>query len=170
MIHILIHILLCITKLVIRPLRFGIILMLESLKNFRKEKNYISLCQFLIVFSSMNEYNIPIEKHLVYIFLGLCHLFHLFYVLWSMSKKGTKIISLVIVSILSCLPNKLYNVYNVSWHVFLIRLVLFRIIVNRIRKIKNNIKDQSRWLWIFFVHEYALVLIIPQLIIEIYYI
>ena len=70
----------------------------------------------------------------------------------------------------SCLPNKLYNVYNVSWHAFLIRLVIFRIIINRIRKIKNKIKDQSRWLWIFFVHEYALILIIPQLIIEIYYI
>ena len=144
--------------------------MLESLKIFRKEKNYISLCQFLVVFSSMNEYIIPIEKHLIYIFLGLCHMFHLFYVLWSMSKKGTKIISLVIVSILSCLPNKLYNVYDVSWHAFLIRLVIFRIIISRIRKIKNKIKDQSRWLWIFFVHEYALILIIPQLIIEIYYI
>lgn len=153
-----------------RPFRFGIVIMLESLKIFRKEKNYISLCQFLVLFSSMNEYNIPIEKHLVYIFLGLCHLFHLFYVLWSMSKKGTKIISLVIISILSCLPNKIYNVYHVSWHVFLIRLIIFRIIINRIRKIKTKIKDHSRWLWIFFVHEYTLILVIPQIIIEIYYI
>lgn len=170
MIHILIHILLCITKLMNRPFRFGIVIMLESLKIFRKEENYISLCQFLIVFSSMNEYNISIEKHLVYIFLGLCHLFHLFYVLWSMSKKGTKIISLLIISVLSCLPNKLYNVYNVSWYIFLIRLAIFRIIISRIRKIKNKLKDHSRWMWIFFVHEYTLVLIIPQLIIEIYYI
>ena len=138
MIHILINILLCITKICIRPLRFGIVIILENFKTFRKEKNYISLCQFLIVFSSMNEYNIPIEKHLIYIFLGLCHLFHLFYVLWSMSKKGTKIISLVIISILSCLPNKLYNMYHVSWYVFLIRLLMFRIIINRIRKIKTN--------------------------------
>ncbi len=118
----------------------------------------------------MNMYNIHIEKHLNYIFEILYHIFHLFYILWSMTKKGSKNISLLIIGVLACIPNQIYNIYNMSLVNFLCRTIIFRYMFNTVRMRKKSLKEYSRWCWIFFVNKYVLVLVIPQLIIEIYYI
>jgi hypothetical protein len=171
MLWILINILFFISKLSIPPIRLCIIICLEWFKNNKTtEKNYIPMVQYIIIFSSMAMYSIYIEKHLKYIFEILCHVFHLFYILWSMSKKGSKIISFLIISILACIPNQMYNIYILSWYNFLGRLCIFRLMFNTVKLRKKTLKDYSRWCWIFFVNEYALFMVIPQLIIEIYYI
>jgi hypothetical protein len=172
MINYIVHIILLIIKFSPPPIRLSFLTVLEWIKHKYKEKQvYITLLQIIIVFSTMNTYHVHIERHVNYFFIFLSHMFHVFYILWNFTKKGSKIISLLLISIICLIPNQLYNIFNMTWYIFIIRMLLFRVmIISMKRKIKPSLKDFSRWCWIFFVHEYLLIMIIPQLIIEIYYI
>jgi len=172
MINLVVHIILLIMKFSPAPIRLSFLTVLEWLKHkYKKTQVYITVLQVVMIFTSMNKYNIRIEHHINYFLLILHHIFHLFYVLWNFTKKGSKIISFLLISIIGLIPNQLFNIYSMTWYNFIIRMFLFHLMIITIqKKIKPSTKDFSRWCWIFFVHEYCLIMTIPQLIIEIYYI
>lgn len=172
MIILIVQIILLIMKISPPPIRLSFLTALEWIKHkYKKMQVYITVIQIVMIFATMNKYNVHMEQHITYFLLILHHIFHLFYVLWNFTKRGSTIISFLLISIIGLIPNQLFNIYTMPWYIFIIRMGLFHLMIITMRKkMKPSIKDFSRWCWIFFVHEYCLIISIPQLIIEIYYI
>lgn len=164
------------TKIIqIRQFRLIAIVLLHWFIHIKKKfiATYAYLLSAVIIFSDFTIITprvfkiIPPQIHVMLICIE--HFFHILYVLWTHKRKFSDILLFSMLIVIGCIPSEI-NIYS-NMHLidFTCRVFLFCIMLYSIQRIKCSYIIFSKWLWIFFLNRWFLILTIPQLIIEIYY-